>query len=314
MSRFVILKGRTRSENMNFYGVFLIIIDSELKIMEKCDVIVSRIPTFYNSSISRSWQEVYKEILQLSFEGKNNVTYSKSIIAGIEKLFLNEDVTYLIELINNDFEKFQTLLLENINRTFGNGDCKAEIIKYFEDSIEMQNQSTMTINPEALLQTAEETVDFDIPPGVNLIPLKPALAPVSGKPIYEIVPQDLIYVYIDPNFDRYKDYLNYFNSLVEDKVVPIKGEVLEVRIDLNNNYILLIKLDENTYGKLIEEEKVKVKMYTEQVMTFDAAKIQAKSENTKKQKKASKAQTSLIYILLGIVGFLFIVFILSLFL
>jgi len=282
--------------------------------MEKCDVIVSRIPTFYNSSISRSWQEVYKEILQLSFEGKNNVTYSKSIIAGIEKLFLNEDVTYLIELINNDFEKFQTLLLENINRTFGNGDCKAEIIKYFEDSLEMQNQSTMTINPEALLQTAEETVDFDIPPGVNLIPLKPALAPVSGKPIYEIVPQDLIYVYIDPNFDRYKDYLNYFNSLVEDKVVPIKGEVLEVRIDLNNNYILLIKLDENTYGKLIEEEKVKVKMYTEQVMTFDAAKIQAKSENTKKQKKASKAQTSLIYILLGIVGFLFIVFILSLFL
>ncbi len=314
MSRFVILKGRTRSENMNFYGVFLIIIDSELKIMEKCDVIVSRIPTFYNSSISRSWQEVYKEILQLSFEGKNNVTYSKSIIAGIEKLFLNEDVTYLIELINNDFEKFQTLLLENINRTFGNGDCKAEIIKYFEDSLEMQNQSTMTINPEALLQTAEETVDFDIPPGVNLIPLKPALAPVSGKPIYEIVPQDLIYVYIDPNFDRYKDYLNYFNSLVEDKVVPIKGEVLEVRIDLNNNYILLIKLDENTYGKLIEEEKVKVKMYTEQVMTFDAAKVQAKSENTKKQKKASKAQTSLIYILLGIVGFLFIVFILSLFL
>jgi hypothetical protein len=282
--------------------------------MEKCDVIVSRIPTFYNSSISRSWQEVYKEILQLSFEGKNNVTYSKSIIAGIEKLFLNEDVTYLIELINNDFEKFQTLLLENINRTFGNGDCKAEIIKYFEDSLEMQNQSTMTINPEALLQTAEETVDFDIPPGVNLIPLKPALAPVSGKPIYEIVPQDLIYVYIDPNFDRYKDYLNYFNSLVEDKVVPIKGEVLEVRIDLNNNYILLIKLDENTYGKLIEEEKVKVKMYTEQVMTFDAAKVQAKSENTKKQKKASKAQTSLIYILLGIVGFLFIVFILSLFL
>ncbi|MCR4421115.1 MAG: hypothetical protein GYA61_00465 [Spirochaetales bacterium] len=314
MSRFVILKGRTRSENMNFYGVFIIVIDSELKIMEKCDVIVSRIPTFYNSSISRSWQEVYKEILQLSFEGKNNVTYSKSIVAGIEKLFMNEDVSYLVDLISNDFEKFQTLLLENINRTFGNGDCKAEIIKYFEDSLEMQAQSTITINPESLLQTAEETVDFDIPPGVNLIPIKPALAPVSGKPIYEIVPQDLIYVYIDPSFDRYKDYINYFNALVDDKLVPIKGEVLEVRIDLNNNYILLIKLDENTYGKLIEEEKVKVKMYTEQVMTFDAAKIQAKSETTKKQKKASKAQTSLIYILLGIVGFLFIVFILSLFL
>ncbi|MFN3411047.1 MAG: hypothetical protein ACK4YF_02675 [Exilispira sp.] len=314
MSRFIILKGRTRSENMNFYAVFIIIIDTELKIMEKCESIVSRIPTFYNSSISRSWQEIYKEILQLSFEGKNNLTYSKSIIAGIEKLFLNEDISYIIQLINNDFEKFQILLLENINRTFGNGDCKAEIIRYYEDSIELQNQSTVTLNAEELLQTNEETIDFDIPPGVNVIPLKPALAPVSGKAIYEIVQQDLIYVYIDPSFDRYKDYLNYFNAIVDDKVVPIKGEVVEVRIDLNNNYILLVKLDENTYGKLIEEEKVKIKMFTEQAISFDAAKVQAKSELTRKTKKVTKAQSSLIYILLGIVGFLFIVFILSLFL
>lgn len=314
MSRYVILKGRTRSENMNFYAVFIVIIDSELKIMEKCDVIVSRIPTFYNSSISRSWQEIYKEILQLSFEGKNITTYSKSLVAGIEKLFLNEDISYLIQLINDDFEKFQTLLLESINRTFGNGDCKAEIIKYFEENLDMQTQTTVTFNTEALLQTADESLDFDLPPGVNLIPLKPALAPVSGKPIYEITPNDLIYVYIDPSFDRYKDYIKYFNALVDDKILPIKGEVIEVRIDLNNNYILLVKLDENTYGKLIEEEKVKIKMFTEQVVSFDAAKIQSKSESTKRQKKITKAQSSLIYILLGIVGFLLIVFILSLFL
>lgn len=314
MSRYVILKGRTRSENMNFYAVFIVIIDSELKIMEKCDVIVSRIPTFYNSSISRSWQEIYKEILQLSFEGKNITTYSKSLVAGIEKLFLNEDISYLIQLINDDFEKFQTLLMESINRTFGNGDCKAEIIKYFEENLDMQTQTTVTFNTEALLQTADESLDFDLPPGVNLVPLKPALAPVSGKPIYEITPNDLIYVYIDPSFDRYKDYIKYFNALVDDKILPIKGEVIEVRIDLNNNYILLVKLDENTYGKLIEEEKVKIKMFTEQVVSFDAAKIQSKSETTKKQKKVTKAQSSLIYILLGIVGFLLIVFILSLFL
>ncbi len=314
MSRYVILKGRTRSENMNFYAVFIVIIDSELKIMEKCDVIVSRIPTFYNSSISRSWQEIFKEILQLSFEGKNITTYSKSLVAGIEKLFLNEDISYLIQLINDDFEKFQTLLLESINRTFGNGDCKAEIIKYFEENLDMQTQTTVTFNTEALLQTADESLDFDLPPGVNLIPLKPALAPVSGKPIYEITPNDLIYVYIDPSFDRYKDYIKYFNALVDDKILPIKGEVIEVRIDLNNNYILLVKLDENTYGKLIEEEKVKIKMFTEQVVSFDAAKIQSKSESTKRQKKITKAQSSLIYILLGIVGFLLIVFILSLFL
>lgn len=314
MSRFIILKGRIRSENMNFYGVLIIIIDSELKIMEKCDIIVSRIPTFYNSSISRSWQEVYKEILQLSFEGKNIASYSKSIVSGVEKFFLNEDIEYLIKLISEDFEKFQTLLMESINRNFGNGDCKAEIIKYFEDNLDLQNQTTVTINTDALLQTAEENIEFDLPPGVNLIPLKPALAPVSGKPIYEIVPQDMIYVYIDSNFDRYKDYLKYFNAIADDKILPIKGEVLEVRIDLNNNYILLVKLDETTYGKLIEEEKVKIKMFTEQVVSFDAAKIQAKSESTKKEKKVSKAQTSLIYILLGIVGFLLIVFILSLFL
>ncbi len=314
MGRFIVLKGRTKSENMNFYGVFIIILDSELKIMEKCDVNVSRIPTFYNSSITRSWQEVHSEIQQLSFEGKNIATYSKSIVAGIEKFFLNEDISYLISLINDDFEKFQTLLLENINRTFGNGDCKAEIIKYFEDNLDTQSTTTVTFNTDALLEATDENLDFDLPAGVNLIPLKPALAPVSGKPIYEIIPGDLIYVYIDSAFDRAKDYIKYFNAITDDKIIPIKGEVIEVRIDLNNNYILLIKLDENTYGKLIEEEKVKIKMFTEQVAMFDAAKVQAKSETTKKEKKVSKAQTSLIYILLGIVGFLFIVFILSLFL
>ncbi len=314
MSRFIILKGRIRSENNNFYGVFIITIDTELKIMEKCDVIVSRIPTFYNSSISKSWQEVYREILQLSFEGKNISNYSKSISTGIEKFFLNEDLSYLISMINDDFEKFQTLLLENINRNLGYGDCKAEIIKYFEETLDVQNNTSVSFNPESLLQIGEETVDFDLPPGVNLIPLKPALAPVSGKPIYEIVAGDLIYVYIDPNFDRAKDYIKYFNAIAEDKILPIKGEVIEVRIDLNNNYILLVRLDENTYGKLIEEEKVKIKMYAETPITFDAAKVQERSEATKKVKKVSKAQTSFIYILLGIVGFLIIVFILSLFL
>jgi len=90
--------------------------------------------------------------------------------------------------------------------------------------------------------------------------------------------------------------------------------VVEVRIDLNNNYILLIKLDDNTYGKLVEEEKVKVKIVTENVLNFDTKDLQAKSPNAKKEKKSSKAQNTFIYILLGIVGFLFIVFILSLFL
>jgi hypothetical protein len=314
MSRFVVLKGRARSENLNFYGIFIIIVDRELKVLEKAEAIVSRIPTFYNSAINRSWQEVYKELLQLSFEGKNISNISKSLIAGVEKLFLNEDINYLCSLVDSDFDKFQTLLSENINRALINGDCKLEIFKYDEDSIELQATNSVNVNVDALLSIQDEDIGFDIPPGAMLIPLKPALAPVSGKPIYEIVPQDNIYVYIDSTFNRAKEFLQYFNAISDDKILPIKGEVVEVRIDLNNNYILLIKLDDNTYGKLVEEEKVKVKIVAENVLNFDTKDVQVKSSNVKKEKKSSKAQNAFIYILLGIVGFLFIVFILSLFL
>lgn len=313
MGKYIVLKIRLRSEALNFYSVAVLIIDRELKLMEKLDVLASRIPTFYHNCISQSWEEVQNEIIKQVIEGKNLTNLSKSVSTAIEKIFLNEDIDYIIKLIDNDINKFITILQESINRALLKGDAKLEVIKHDVNSID-KNVTSEDVTEE-LAELENENINFDVPDGVSVIPVKAVLAPVSGIPLYELTIGDKIYVNIDTSFERAKEYIEYFDALQDDKLIPLPAEILEIMVDMNNNYIILVKLDESTYGQIIEEEKVKIKRWDEdEIIDESLSHEESKEKKIEKAQKKKPASKSIIYIVAGIAVTLFIILILLLFL
>lgn len=313
MSKYIVLKIRLRSEALNFYSVAILIIDRELKLMEKLDVLASRIPTFYHNCISQSWEEVQNEIIKQIINGKNLTNLSKSVSTAIEKLFLNEDIDYIIKLIDNDMNKFITILQESINRALLKGDAKLEVIKHDVNNID-KTVSNEDITEE-LTELESENINFDVPDGVSIIPVKPVLAPVSGIPLYELTIGDKIYVNIDTTFERAKEYIEYFDALQGDKLIPLPAEISEIMVDMNNNYIILVKLDESTYGQIIEEEKVKIKKWDEDTIIDESLTQETiKKKSLEKIQKKNTSSKSIIYIVAGIAITLFIILVLLLFL
>ncbi|MCX8058516.1 MAG: hypothetical protein N3A58_03775 [Spirochaetes bacterium] len=313
MEKYIILKGRVRSDSLNFYGVFVLIIDRDLKILDKLDVVASRIPTLFNTVQSETWDSLQKAIIQNIFDGKNIDNLSKSITMAIDKLFLNEDVDYLINLIENDMTKFITIFEENLNRTFQKGNIKVEIFKNYAQTLETQKKFEEDIS-QSIAGLDNSLLTFDIPPGVSVIPVKPVLAPVSGTPIYELQNGDNIYVNLDPNFDKYREYVNYFNLKQDDKILPIKAQILEILIDLNNNFVILVKLDDTTYGQIIEEEKVKIRKVEEKDFYENInQKIKMYDPQLKYNEKKAKRNNSAAIVLFGIAILLIIVLIILLF-
>jgi len=313
MDKYIILKGKIRSESLNFYGVFILIIDRDLKILDKLDVTASRIPTLYNTVQSENWDSLQKAIIQNIFDGKNIDNLSKSITMGIDKLFLNEDVDYLINLLENDTQKFVTILEETLNRVFQKGGIKVEIYKNYAQTLETKKNIDENLS-ESIAGIDQSLLTFDIPPGVSVIPVKPVLAPVSGTPIYELTVGDSIYVNIDPTFDKFKEYINYFNLKQDDKVLPMKAQILEILVDLNNNFVILVKLDDTTYGQIVEEEKVKIRKFEEKDFSENInQKTKMYNPNTKNNEKIAKRSNSAAIILFGIAVLLIIILIILLF-
>lgn len=313
MEKYIILKGRIRSDALNFYGVFVLIIDRDLKILDKLDVVASRIPTLFNTVQSENWDSLQRAIIQNIFDGKNIDNLSKSITMAIDKLFLNEDVDYLINLIENDTQKFIQIFEENLNRTFQKGNIKVEIFKTYAQTLETQKKIEEDIS-QTIAGLDNSLLTFDIPPGVSVIPVKPVLAPVSGTPIYELTAGDYIYVNLDPNFDKYREYVNYFNLKQDDKILPMKAQILEILIDLNNNFVILVKLDDTTYGQIVEEEKVKIRKFEEKDFTENInQKTKLYDQNIKISEKKAKRNNSAAIVLFGIAILLIVILIILLF-
>ncbi len=314
MDKYYILKGKLRCESSNFYSVFLIMIDQELKILEKVEVNVTRIPTFYNNSNTLEWYEVEEQILQDVFDGKNISTLSKSIQQGIEKIFINEDIDYLVDLVGDEFDKFQKIIDESIGRTLGTEDLAIEMHKFESNSIVQPTNENDNITSD-MLDIENESIEFDIPADVNLIPVKPVLGPVSGIPIYELTEGDKIYVNIDTNFNRAKEYLEYFNAIQGDKLLPVRAEIMEIFIDMTNNYVILVKLDDTTYGRITEEEKIKIRKVEEEdiVLSMQNKKNLANIKNNQQTNKKQKSNNTPIIILFGVVILIIVIFIILFF-
>jgi len=90
----------------------------------------------------------------------------------------------------------------------------------------------------------------------------------------------------------------------------MKAQILEILVDLNNNFVILVKLDDTTYGQIVEEEKVKIRKFEEKDFSENInQKTKMYNPNTKNNEKIAKRSNSAAIILFGIAVLLIIILI-----
>ena len=124
-----------------------------------------------------------------------------------------------------------------------------------------------------------------------MLPANLVLGPVSGKPIYDIKPKDTIMIKINSTSEKGNYFIDLLNARTpEGEILPVKGIVKDLYTNALGEYELLIQIGPGIYGKTVESERVKIKMYDfkEEMLQTQAASSPS-GTSTSRQKALGKS-------------------------
>lgn len=258
----LILKGRFKALETNSYGLFLIFISEELRMVESVMAIASHYSSLYDVDPALPWFTMEENIINLKWKGDISVSISLDLQNYLESS-LDRDRGYELYtyIKNNDMTKIESLLQAIFIKPLGDRNIFMEIVSEVVSMKEIQkirNERTRAKIKERIKPLQQTPVKEDNTVAVDLV-----LAPVSGIPIYELTKGDKIMVKINDKSVRGRYYIDFLGTRVEGNIIPIPAEVMDIRRDENNEYTILCKIKENIFGKAVETEQVKIKKYDE---------------------------------------------------
>jgi hypothetical protein len=109
---------------------------------------------------------------------------------------------------------------------------------------------------------------FSVEDDAVILSVKPIVAPVRGKPIYELRVGDKLMVYVQPQSDRANYYIDLLELREDKEIKPTPGEVIDIKAGSgkNSSTDILTLISPGIYGKFTEAEKqVKLKMYNPEI-------------------------------------------------
>ncbi len=258
-----ILKGRFKSNSLNFYGLFLLIFNTrgELTVSH---ILVSTYSAAYELEPHFAWEKYEEFIVNSKWKGN----YNPNMTASIENFFKqitsekNGQKEILYEYIKNyDYDNIDAFMFDIINRIIHDKNLIIETgiqestEKEFREIKDNKSQAKEKESAQTLKKTAVEE-------GVTLI-IQLILAPVSGKPIYELKIGDIIMCKIIPNTDRANYFIDLLDLRVENLIKPVPGKVIDIKSEGKGQPLeILTEIGPGIYGKCIEDERqVKLRMY-----------------------------------------------------
>ena len=265
-NNFIIIKGRFKSTITNQYGLFLLTLNSTNR-LENQQVISASYPDIYDLDLNTPWNKFEEDIVDRKWKGN----YSNSITTSIADAFneLPNDVKSMKTLYesayNYDYDKMDVILFEIINRIMHDKNLIMETIIQEISQQELQNIKENRSKPQKNDETQNEKKDDN-----NVIlKIKPVLAPLNGKPIYELRIGDRIMINIIPASSRENYYIE-LNELRDEKksIKPIPATVVDIKSQTNKNsqIEILTEIMPGVYGLCLEDEKlIKLKLYDPEV-------------------------------------------------
>ncbi|MCU0824702.1 MAG: hypothetical protein MUF77_08675 [Leptospira sp.] len=213
-----------------------------------------------------TFQDFYNRIQRVIYKGEQlkNITKSLGELTKTKfgsESFLEELLHYLDHNLN---DRIEFVFQEMHNRTAGNSNPKLEI--HYE-LIDSKDINRTTVDEEEIAKKeappptpVPESSGFLIPPDKQIVQFRFQLSPVNGVPLADLKAGDNVYVRLVPG-----DSIT--NSIIDNlELKEESGQIKQVPakiVNISNHKTfseVVIKLNEQIYGKIIEEENsVKIK-------------------------------------------------------
>lgn len=257
----LIVKGRFKSVTSNLYGLFLIIFNNTKK-LDNYHIIVSSYSDMYEYEPSISWEKYEEYIVDRKWKGDYSNSITISLMEALKNLAEDSNTTRLLfdHTYNYDYDQMDIILYDLINRIIHDKNLIMESIIQEVSSSDFRKVKEDRSRP----QEADEEKPAGTENQTTILNVKPIVAPVKGKPIYELKIGDRIMVKIVPSTTKENYYIDLY-SLKEDKTIrPVPASVVDIKsISGKNNPIeILVEIIPGVYGKFIEDEKqIKLRIF-----------------------------------------------------
>ncbi|MFA5518962.1 MAG: hypothetical protein WDA74_06885 [Spirochaetota bacterium] len=307
----LILKGRFKSVSMNLYGLFLIIFNNT-KQFDTYHIIVSSYSDMYEYEPHISWEKYEEYIVDKKWKGSFNNSMTLSLMEGLNNLTQDSNARQLLfdHTYNYNYDQIDVILYDVINRIIHDKNLIMETIIQEVSSNDFRKVKEDRSKP----QEADEEKQIETGKQHIILKVKPIVAPVKGKPIYELKIGDRIMVRIVPSTTKENYYIDLYNLKEEKGIRPIPASVVDIKSTAgkNNPIEILVEIIPGVYGQFIEDEKqVKLRVFdpaTDFLLTGGNQKnINSQSsidEKTSSSEKSTFVMTMLFLIILALFFFL----------
>ncbi|MCL1864902.1 MAG: DUF4899 domain-containing protein [Spirochaetes bacterium] len=307
----LIVKGRFKSNVINQYGLFLLTFNA-MKRIDNQQVIVTSYSDIYDLDPSTPWNKFEEYIVDRKWKGN----FINSITASISDAFnrLPEDekaMSRLYESVYNyNYDQMDVIIYDILNRIFHDKNLTLETLIQEISQQELQNIRENRSKPQ---KREEETQDEKKDDSHVILKIKPVLAPLNGKPIYELRVGDRIMVKIIPASNKENYYIELNKLRDENQIIkPIPAKVIDIKSSSNkdNPIEILAEIMPGVYGLCLEDEKlIKLKLYDPEADTSlkETKKLSSAKNSSSSNKKGGISKSVVIMIMFLI--FVLLVFI-----
>lgn len=333
---YIVIKGRFKALNTSSYGLLIVFLDNITKNVEKYDIISSHFSTLFENNIGMPWNELDEIITKLKWKGEYATSLTHDIQASIEDLFQpgtgrTQDIWANIK--KAQIGKVVTIFEEVLGRPTGDKNIKCEVAieTVTKSEIEDVRRSRReregkdvigTGLPAGGTQQDQTNRDAGIEENAVVLEVSLVLSPVSGVAIADLKDGDKIMMKISEQSSRGQYFIDLLNATKDNEIVPIPATVVKTNKE-GKIYTVLANIGPGVYGKSLDEDNVKVKMYdpaTEKKKPPDLAQIkatqaqaaQAAGEGVEEEPKKKKSM-NWIWIIIGVAAVLMIAILIYLF-
>jgi len=229
--------------------------------------VVSTYSDLYNIEPHEDWTKYREYISNVKWKGNFNATMTSSIMDQFKKFSeqMNSITLLYDHVCEYDYNAMDVILFDLVNRIIHDKNL------ILETAIQELSQSDYRTALEGAPKNEEPApvesgggAGFGVEDDAVILPVKPIVAPVKGKPVYELRISDKLLVYIQPSSDRANYFIDQLNLRQENEILPTAAEVIDIKggAGKNNPTDILALIAPGIYGKFTEAEKqVKLKLY-----------------------------------------------------
>lgn len=284
LENYYLLKGRFKGATTNKYGLFIISLSLAQKAIDNVFVAASHYSSLFEMSPASPWNVFEEKIIQVKWSGETISNTSNDLQLLLLNTIKPDIIEEFIEAVStNNLHKIEHSLMGILSKGILDKsvsvEIKAEKVNY-ADILKVKDERARKEKEEREAKEKEEIRKiqeqrYRVEEGAVILPINLILAPVSGTPVYDVAAGDVIMVKIDASTEKGNYFIDLMNARGPNgEIMNIKAAVKEIVQNTLGEYEILVELGPGIYGKCVETEKVKIKIFDaeeERVKTAAAA-------------------------------------------